>query len=89
MAEDIGYLEHEGRALIMFYFVSQDKPEFNQFADRISRGTSLGQCYATAWAVSAGYDFPAAEKVNEIMTFLRDYCKRNNWVLLDWLQIQM
>ena len=78
----------KGHALVMLYFVSLDKPEFIQFAEQISTKTSLDQCYAMGWVVSANYTFPV-KQVDEMMSFLRDCANRDNWEVSVWLKNQM
>ena len=81
---------------MMIYFVSLDKPEFTQFAEQISKKTTWDQCLAMAWSLYADYTFPSGStaagiklQLNQIITFLKDYCKRNKWEMSDWLKIQM
>ena len=78
--------------MIMFYFVSLNKPEFTQFAQKIAKKTTKDQCYATAWALVVSMDYGSTSPnkyYDEIMSFLKDYCSRNKWKISDWLLRQM
>ena len=77
-----------GRALIVFYFVSLDKPEFTQYAEEIATKSTLEACYSMAWCLNLGKNFEHAPEYSKIITFLRDHCERNNWSLNDWMKIQ-
>ena len=40
-----------GVSLIILYFVSIEKPEFNRFAEKLSAKTNLTYCQAMAWSL--------------------------------------
>ena len=80
-------LDQAGTALVILYFVSQDKPEFTQFAKELSYKSSLTHCFSVMSQLiyKKSYD----DESEKIMNFLRGYCKRNDWTLSKWLEIQM
>ena len=80
-------IESKGYAMIMYYFLSLDKPEFNQFAKELSSKTTIDDCYAMAWCFHMGNVY-TSPTVNEIMTFLREHCNRNKWDMNEWLKTQ-
>ena len=83
-------IQPAGCALVILYFVSLDKPEFTQFAEHLFEQTTIVQCQATCWIISRGQIYSGTcQKRNEIISFLRDYCKQNKWEMLDWLDTQM
>merc|ERR1719394_2077386 len=74
--------------MIMFYFLSLDKPEFTQFAEDVSWYTSIQDYFYMAWYLTMNFRDPSNQEFNKLVTFLRENCKRNEWDLTEWLKIQ-
>jgi len=82
-------LDQSGITLVIFYFMSLDKPEFTQFANEISVKCTLADCFSMMGQLIYGKNHNPNEECVKIMNFLRENCKRNNWDLAKWLEIQM
>ena len=80
-------LDQSGTALVILYFVSLDKPEFTQFAKELSFKSTLTHCFAVMSQLI--YKKSYGGESEKIMTFIREYCKRNDWKLSKWLKFQM
>ena len=76
-----------GYAMIIIYFVSLDKPEFTEYAKKLSAKTDIMNCYGMAWWIVMGRNETRPEYQN-LITFLREHCKRNNWDLTEWMKTQ-
>ena len=79
--------------MIMFYFLSLDKPEFTEHAKKLSTKTDRKSCFNMAWWMILGNCRNSNIKSKNIQSqklikFLREYCERNNWDLTEWLKIQ-
>ena len=106
-------LGHNGISLIILYFVSIEKPEFNRFADKLSVKTNVTICQAMAWSLIDddrtrqgskldeirkeirwsrnfcwSYDNSLDTEDEKIAFFILEYCKGNDWDLIEWLKIQ-
>ena len=82
----------KSRSMLIFYFISLNKPEFTQFAQKIAKKTNKDLCYATAWALVSSMDYETTSPnkyYDDILLFLKDYCTRNNEKISDWLLNQM
>ena len=77
-----------GYALIMFYFLSLDKPEFAQYAEDLSWYTKRADYYYMAWYLTMGYTDTSNQEYQRLITFLRENCERNGWDLTEWLKTQ-
>ena len=77
----------DGYAMVMFYFLSLDKPEFTEFAQKLSVKTTRKECNSIAWLILLDKVDPNAE-IQKLMVFLRDNCIRNKWDITEWLKIQ-
>ena len=84
-------LDQSGIALVMFYFVSLDKPEFTQFANELTIKCDLTHCFAMLGQLTYGkcYELVYDKECLKIIEFVQEYCKRNCWNLGKWLVIQM
>ena len=80
-------LGQDGYAMIIFYFLSLDKPEFTEFAKKLSGKTTRKECNSIAWLIILDKGDSNAE-VQKLMTFLRENCIRNKWDITEWLKIQ-
>ena len=76
-----------GYAMIMFYFLSLNKPEFTQYAKELSLHTTRDDYYFIAWFLTMD-NTPSRPEYQKVTTFLRENCKRNDWNLTEWLKIQ-
>ena len=76
-----------GYAMIIIYFVSLDKPEFTEYAKKLSAKTDPASCFIMAWLLVMGKNTNVPEN-KKLMKFLRENCKRNNWDLTEWLKTQ-
>ena len=73
--------------MIIYYFLSLDKPEFTEYAKKLSAKTKIMYCFNIAWWIVLGpNDFVFEHQ--KLMTFLREHCKRNKWDLTEWLKTQ-
>ena len=79
--------EARGYAMIMFYFLSLDKPEFTQYAKELSLHTTRDDYFFVAWFLTMEYTTSQLE-YQKVITFLRENCKRNGWNLTEWLKTQ-
>ena len=84
-------LDQSGIAVVMFYFVSLDKPEFTQFANELTIKCDLNHCFSMLGQLIYGkcYELIYDKECLKIIEFIREYCKRNDWDLKKWLEIQM
>ena len=84
-------LEQSGVALVMFYFLSLEKPEFTVFANELSSKSDLTHCFSILGQVIYGkcYESVYDKECLKVMEFIRECCKRNGWDLAKWLEIQM
>ena len=77
--------------MVIYYFVSLDKPEFTEYAKKLCSKTNLSRCFAVAWWLVLG-DANLVNDVNgeyqKLRTFLQEHCKRNKWDLTEWLKTQ-
>ena len=80
-------LETKGYAMLIFYFLSLDKPEFIEFARQLATKTTLDQCHAMAWEFTMGYTSKNAD-TKELISFLIENCERNRWNMDEWLKTQ-
>jgi len=74
--------------MIILYFVSIEKPEFNRFADKLSAKTNLTICQAMAWSLLDEDRTSLDTEDEKLAFFILEYCKRNDWDLMEWLKIQ-
>ena len=74
-------------AMIMFYFLSLDKPEFTQYAKELSLHTTRDDSFYMAWFLTMDHKIKKPE-YQTVITFLRENCERNGWNLTEWLKIQ-
>ena len=84
-------LEQSGVALVIFYFVSLEKPEFTKFANELSTKSDLTHCFSMLGQLIYGTCSESVldEECLKVMEFIREYCRRNDWNLAEWLKIQM
>ena len=82
-----GY-EAKGYAMIMFYFLSLDKPEFTQYAKELSLHTTIEDYFFMAWYLAMGHNKTNRQEYQKVATFLRENCERNGWNLTEWLKIR-
>ena len=84
-------LDQSGVALVIFYFLSLEKPEFTKFANELSTKSDLTHCFSMLGQLIYGecYDSVYDEECLKVMEFIREYCRRNDWDLAEWLKIQM
>ena len=80
-------LIEEGYAMIVYYFLSLEKPEFTEYAKKLSAKTDRINCFNIAWWIVIGQNDSDAE-LQKLITFLREHCKRNNWDLTEWFKTQ-
>lgn len=80
--------EAKAYALVMFYFLSLNKPEFDQYAKQLSVYTDKESYYSLSWYITMGYNDPSKPEYEKLINFLRDNCDRNDWNITDWLKIQ-
>ena len=80
-------LNREGYAMIVFYFLSLDKPEFTVYAKKLSEKTARINCFNIAWWMVMGNNDSDVE-LQKLITFIREYCERNEWDLTEWLKTQ-
>ena len=80
----------KGHAMLVYYFLSLEKPEFIEFARQLSVKTSKNECYSMAWYFIMDHTDPNDCTIFEcnIITFIRDYCERNKWDMSQWLKTQ-
>ena len=72
----------------MFYFVSIEKEEFDDFAEKLSKNIKLNDCYTLAWKIGVMKENFMNEEVQKLVVFIRNHCKRNRLNLVEWLKIQ-
>ena len=72
----------------MFYFVSIEKEEFNDFARKLSKNIELNDCYTLAWKIGVMKENFKNEEVQNLVVFIRNHCKRNRLNLIEWLKVQ-
>ena len=84
-------LDQSGIAVVMFYFVSLDKPEFTQFANELTIKCDLTHCFSMLGQLIYGkcYELVNDKECLKVIDFIRENCKRNGWDLKKWLEIQM
>ena len=82
-------LDQSGIAVVMFYFVSLDKPEFTQFANELTMKCDLTHCFSMLGQLIYGKELIYDKECLKVIEFIREYCKRNCWNLKKWLEIQM
>ena len=80
-------LNKEGYAMIIFYFLSLNKPEFTEYAKKLTKKTKRINCFNVAWCIVIGQNTPVVE-TQKLITFIREYCERNNWDLTEWFKTQ-
>ena len=73
--------------MIVYYFLSLDKPEFTEYAKKLSAKTARINCFNIAWWIVMGKNDSIVE-LQKLITFLREHCKRNNWDLTEWFKTQ-
>ena len=80
----------KGHAMLVYYFLSLEKPEFTEYARQLSAKTSKNECYSMAWYFIMDHTDPNDCTIFEcnIITFIRDYCERNKWDMSQWLKTQ-
>ena len=78
----------KGYAMVMFYFLSLNKPEFNQYAKQLSLYTNKESYYYLSWYITMGNNDPSMPEYEKLINFLRDNCDQNDWNITDWLKIQ-
>ena len=82
--------------LIIFYFLSIDKQEFNEFAftlmDDVSASVSIKptikDLHAMAWKIGVMKKDFKNEEVQKLVVFIRNHCERNGLPLIEWLKVQ-
>ena len=72
----------------MLYFVSIEKDEFNEFAEKLSKNMKLDDCYILAWKIGIMKKNFKNEEVQKLVVFIRNHCKRNELPLIEWLKVQ-
>ena len=82
----VAKLRRGGIAMVLFYLVSLEKPEFTEFAKRLSARTTLEKCFATAWTMSLGYRYEG--EADQLVKFLQEHCSNNEWNFDAWLKLQ-
>ena len=81
--------EAKGYSMIMFYFLSLNKPEFAQYAEDLSWHTTKADYYYLAWYLTMGYNTGSTnQEYQKLITFLRENCERNGWDFTEWLKTQ-
>jgi len=80
-------LSKEGYAMIIFYFLSLDKPEFTEYAKKLSSKTERVNCFNLAWWMVMGRGESKVE-LQKLNKFLREHCKRNKFNLTEWFKTQ-
>ena len=80
-------LGQDGHAMVILYFLSLDKPEFSEYAQKLSVKTTRKDCNSIAWQIMMDKGDPNAE-IQKLMAFLRENCIRNKWDITEWLKIQ-
>ena len=85
--------EAKGYSMIMFYFLSLDKPEFTQYAEDVSWHCTKQDYFYMAWYLTMNKThhqpkLTSNQEYQKLITFLKENCKRNGWDLTDWLKIQ-
>ena len=76
-----------GYAMVIYYFLSLDKPEFTEYAKKLSEKTERSNCFNMAWWVVMGQN-DTRDGVQKLINFLRENCDRNNWDLFEWFKTQ-
>ena len=74
--------------LIVFYFISIEKKDFDDFAEKLSKNIKLNEFYTLAWSVGVMQENYQDKEVQKLVVFIRNHCKRNELHLIDWLKIQ-
>ena len=82
----VSKLGRTGIAMVIFYFVSLDKPEFTQFAQTLSARTTLDKCFSTAWRMSLGSRYGGEDE--KLAKFLQENCSNIEWNFNWWLKRQ-
>ena len=77
-----------GYAILVYYFLSLDKPEFTEYAKKLSKKTKRGKCFSIAWWIVMGKNVHSNVELQKMITFLRENCERNKWDLTEWLKTQ-
>ena len=80
--------EAKGYSMIMFYFLSLDKPEFTQYAEDVSWHATKEDYFYMSWYLTMNHADHFNQEYQKLFTFLRENCKRNGWDLTEWLKIQ-
>ena len=80
-------LGKDGYALIIIYFLSLDKPEFTEYAKKISAKSERMNCFNVTWWIVMDMNMTNPD-YQKLFTFFRENCKRNNWDLIEWLKTQ-
>ena len=80
----------KGHAMLVYYFLSLEKPEFTEFARQLSAKTSKNACYTMAWYFVMDHTNPNDCTIFEcnIITFIKENCERNKWDMSQWLKTQ-
>ena len=74
--------------MIVFYFISIEKKDFNDFAEKLSKNIGLNDYYTLAWKIGVMKEDFEDKEVQKLVVFIRNHCKRNGFFLVDWLQTQ-
>ena len=77
-----------GYAILVYYFLSLDKPEFTEYAKILSAKTERMHCFNFAWWMVLGQNLDSNDKLQKMITFLRENCERNKWDLTEWFKTQ-
>ena len=77
-----------GYSMIMFYFLSLDKPEFTEYAESVSWYVTKRDYFYMSWYLTMNSTHPSNQEYQKLIAFLRENCKRNGWDLTEWLKIQ-
>ena len=76
------------KMLIVFYFISIEKKDFDDFAEKLSKNIELNEYYTLAWSIGVMNENYQDKEVQKLVVFLRNHCDRNELPLIDWLKIQ-
>ena len=83
-------LADDTRAMILFYFLSQDKPEFAEFAQELADKFYKKEVLVMAWCLSSDYKpkrhTEAGDEFNALVVFVKDYGQRNGLTMIEWLK---
>ena len=85
-------------SMIIFYFLSLNKPEFTDFSQELADQVTKDKCLSMAWYLSSGskptsytesMDGNGDDDLNQMIVFLNGYCTRKRFTMIEWLKSQM